>query len=250
MDSLIKHQQGVGLAELMISFLLSSVLMMILLQHVIQVKRQSQAIAEVIDRSLELHWVSGLIQARVRAAGFTPCLRLDHLVRFDARANPESLEVMEVQAMPQPRLTIRRMDSRGEAVRRQISARELLMSSNVVREHQPILIADCQHAEVHETLRVEKQVDGDVITLKEPLMFTYDEPLYVGEWISESFFIQPTSEKVPALFYQHHRVEQLTQRVQHFSATLIHKHGYVVLNLVLWLENNGRWRTETVVRAR
>ncbi len=244
------RQQGIGLPELLIGFFLSTLLMTIMMQHVLHAKQQSRAIFVVMEESFELQWLSDFIRSRVRSAGFTPCLRIDHLVGFDARVKSESLAAIEVSTAPDTRLMIHRMSDEGEAILRQISPNELLIGPQTVHVGRPVLIADCYHAEVHDVERITKHEEGYVVTLKEPLVFHYASLVYLGEWVSESFFIRALADGKRALFYQLYRVDQLTPRVHDFSAELQRVHAYTQVHLSFSLNNHRTWILDTVVRAR
>ena len=246
----MRRQQGIGLPELLVGFFLSTLLMTIMMQHVLHANQQSRMIFAVMEESFELQWLSDFIRSRVRSAGFTPCLRIDHLVGFDARVKPESLAAIEVNMAPDTRLIIHRMSDQGMPILRQISPNELLIGTQAVRVGRPVLIADCYHAEVHDVARVMKHDEGYVVTLNEPLVFHYASLAYLGEWVSESFFIRALADGSRALFYQLYRVDQLTARVHDFSAELKGVHAYTQVHLAFSLNDHRTWNLDTVVRAR
>ena len=246
----MKREQGFGLPELMIGFFLSTFILMMVMQHVLQAKQQSQIIFSALDASLELQWVSDFVRSRVRMAGFTPCLRLDHLECFDARVKAESMAPIEVINDPETRLMIHRMRDDKVAVARQISALTWAIDSPVVRIDRPVVIADCYHAEVHDIENMVQSGQDYIITLKEPLMFDYEPPVYLGEWISELFFVRATSTGSRALFYRYHRVDQLSEKIRDFSAKLQNLDGETLLHLVLQREDKRAWILDTRVRAR
>ena len=245
----MKRQQGMGLPELLVGFFLSTLLMMITIQHVLHVQQQSQVIFAVIEESLELEWVADFIRSRVRAAGFTPCRRVDHLECFDARIKPEPLIAIDVSTGRDARLTIRRMTDHYATVIQQRSSTEILIDAPLLKIDQPVLMSDCYHAEIHEVARVIVEEAGVVVTLKEPLLFRYELPAYMGEWVSESFFIRANVDGGRALYYQHHRVDKLTARIHAFSAQMYDDHGYLFVHLLLQMENARTWVLDTRVRT-
>ena len=197
-----------------------------------------------MNDALDVQWLSDLLRSRVRVAGFTPCLRVDHLTTVDTRIHPDSLAWVEWQEQPTPRCTFRRMGDAIAPVVQQINAHELLIKGRAVPLARPIMIADCMHAEVHTQADIIPTPAGVHIVLEQPLHFTYQPPVYYAEWVRESFFIRARK-----LYYQHHRVDQLSAQITDFSVELVKQGPYTWVNWLLQRDNGQTWPLLTRVRA-
>lgn len=76
----------------------------------------------------------------------------------------------------------------------------------------PILVSDCEHAEVHELLSVERHADEILITLSKPLHYSYDTAsTYVGEFFEERWFMKSNGKgHKPTLYYQLVQIEEVS----------------------------------------
>ncbi len=240
---------GWGLLELMLSLALSMLLLMVLVEQLIQTKRQTMQVAQAMQEMVELQWLSDVLRSRVRMAGFTPCRRIDHLIAIDTRTHPQSLAWFEWQTQPTPQCTLRRMANSRRQVVRQINAHELVLDGPGVALHRSIMIADCVHAEVHQQTKLFAAPDGVHVLLHEPVRFTYVPPVYYAEWVSESFMIRPRAEGKPALWYKHHRADQLSQQVINFAVKVIMLGQHTWIDWRLMRDNSQWWSLVTRVRA-
>ena len=227
---------GISLTELLVSLVLSMLLMLVLMQQLLLITRQMHDVHEALDEAVELQWVLDVLRMRVRHAGFTPCRRLDHLDAIDTRDVPESLRSIEVQAGQEPKLSIRKMQEdavyfvqRHEPYQLMIKDDRLNLNSD-----RPVLVADCEHAEVHELSHIQKTQAGYLLSLKKPLVFDYSEQMYVGAWVSEAFFFRKGT-----LFLKQHRVDALTAWVKQLSFELKPWKNYWMLRVNL-ISKRGR----------
>ena len=232
--------RGFGLVELSISLLLSTMIMMLLVQQVIHIRRQYQQVETFIDESMGLAWASDLIRHSIRSAGFTPCLRLDHLTT----AAHQNFSPIEVSNSPNASITIRRMDERVARVLEQRSTSVLRVEPIPFQLKKTVLIADCKHAEVHELEKIKSTSSGMILTLKAPLRFTYEAPVYVGEWVVETFFI-----KKSALYYKNARVDALARCIHDFDVKLSANQDKKLIQLRLTLDGGRVGVLDTMVRA-
>lgn len=230
MNKNIVHHNGFSLLELMVSFLISSVLMMLLMQQVLQLKRQSQLIYDTMNQALEVQWLTDFIRHRVHKAGFTPCRRLDDLTVIDTRSNPETLTSIELNTQ-QNGFSFRHMHDDVSEVTAQLDLKTLLVTTLHLNKEYPVLIADCHHAEVHSIAKMTRHKKESVVVLNEPLVYSYHSPIYLGEWVSEAFFIRTVYENKKALFYRYHRVDQLTSHIHSLSTDLGNIHNHFLLRL-------------------
>lgn len=237
-----KHA-GFGLTELLISFFISTLLILILTQHLLSISRQHAEVHATLDKAMELQWVFDVIRDRVHHAGFTPCRRLDHLISTDTRDIPESLLPLEIDGEGRSKLWIRKMNEASITQARFKSNTMFFMDASMrLKPDRPILIADCTHAEVHEIERIESIRKGQLVYLRKPLVFNYEREVYVGEWMSESFFLKK------ALFYQQHRVDKLTSQIQSIVFELDHHTPHPKLSMQFILQDGTSNSLEARVR--
>ncbi len=236
-----RMQQGFSLAELLVCFALSMLLIAVLIQHVLSVSRAYRHIHDVWDEAAELQWVFDVIKARVRHAGFTPCRSLSDLQTIDTRETPELLQSLEVQAGV--KLLIRKMHESRFGLARRLTPDTLRMRELSLKPDRAVIIADCQHAEVHDVARLYQSPHGLLIQLKKPLVFDYSPEMYVGEWVSEAFFFRPAK----GLLIKQQRVDWIAraQRIQ-FRLEYHANYSKVLLN---WTSKLGK-QYKLEVRAR
>jgi len=237
---------GFSLTELLVSFFISTLLILILTQHLLSVSRQHHHVHASLDQVVELQWVLDVMRDRVHHAGFTPCRRLDHLVSTDTRDSPESLLSIEIDQGDQAKLYLRKMN---EAALTQVSIKtNTVLFINKLDEfvslnpNRPVLIADCTHAEVHDVASIEPLRGGHLVTLKKPLVFDYEPGVYVGEWMSESFYFKK------ALFYKQHRADKLTSQIKQMKFELNHHTAYPTLSMQFVLHDGRSDSFEARVR--
>ena len=233
----MNNQQGAGLAEIMISLLLASLLMTALMNHYISMKRQYNHLQTALDEAMELQLASDFMRDSIRQAGFTPCLNLDRLNIVDHREGGEPVMAINVSHKD---LRINRMSPYFDVVTDISSPTHLLIThKKTLHVSHPILIADCYHAEIHRL----REVNGQQITLEKPLAFTYQPPIYIGEWVQERFFVRPQG----GLFYQREHTDELTSLVKTMSAGVRESKNTLVQNR---LGLNGGRTLELVTRVR
>jgi hypothetical protein len=240
----MKRCHGLGLLELMISLALSLWLLWVLVEQLVQVKREIIQVSASMNRSLELQWLTDLLRSRVRGAGYTPCVRVDHLLAVDTRSYPESLAAVEWQAQPLSKCTLRRMGNAISPVLRQINSYEIVIKGPAVTLKRPIMIADCRHAEIHTQAELVTTPDGVHVLLAEPLQFNYQPPVYYAEWVTESFFM-----RARALYYQHHRVDQLSTQVVDFNVEISTHDHHTWVKWLLHRDDGQEWPLVTRVRS-
>ena len=80
-----------------------------------------------------------------------------------------------------------------------------------------MIIADCQHAEVLDAY----QIGPHSIQFSQALHYTYHPPIYLGEWLKESFYIAVNHNGQNSLFYQQNQhVDELMSDLQGISGYL------------------------------
>ncbi|MDF1684235.1 MAG: prepilin-type N-terminal cleavage/methylation domain-containing protein [Legionellaceae bacterium] len=237
---------GFSLTELLVSFFISTLLILILTQHLLSVSRQHHHVHAVLDQAMELQWVLDVMRDRVHHAGFTPCRRLDHLLSTDTREYPESLLPIEINQDDPTKLYLRKMSEAAFTQAMIKTSTELFIKKSdkfmSLSPERPILIADCTHAEVHDVESMAPVRGGHLVTLKKPLVFDYEPEVYVGEWLSESFYFKK------ALFYKQHRADKLTSQIKRIKFELNHHTTYPILSMQFVLHDGTSDSFETRVR--
>lgn len=165
-------------------------------------------------------------RSRFHQAGFTPCRHLNELSRVDTREPKENLQGAELKK--RDHLILRHMSNIFSTGHVLGDGRTILVEGLSVNSDYPLMISDCRHAEVHEIAASNPEKKGSRVILKTPLFYRYDELFYVGEWVSESFFIKRQS-----LFYRHHHVDELAPWIDRMTVELTEVDGNTVLTLLI-----------------
>jgi len=240
------NQQGLGLPELLIALLLASFTTMALMRHYLNTKQQYHDIQVALEQSIELQWVTDLIRDSVRKAGFTPCSSIDSLTTIDQRSTHQKLVAIDLSSS----LRMNRMSEHFDRVLQLVTPMELLTTNHQPLHHnQSIIIADCYHAEVQNIRQVRHSTVGQSITLAQPLAFTYYAPIYVGEWLEETYFIHHHSSRQGTLFYHRHHAEELTTAIHNMSARQERHKGRTLLQIIFELDNAHQLVLDTMLRT-
>lgn len=245
----MQKQKGVGLVELMISGLLASLLIAMVAQQYLISKQQYSHLHGLLEQDLELQLINDLLRNSVRKAGFTPCLGLSSLKSFDQRNGRTNLAAIESMVSKPSSLQLNRM-SEYFTQAKLVSQNQLLLHSDLQLEPQQVLlIADCYHAEVQQVLSAKKTNKGTILTLLHNRVFDYVEPIYLGEWIEEAFFVQKNQQGVSALFYHQKQNEELSTLIKNMSVEVKHYQAKTFVGVIWELEKSKTVELETEVRA-
>ncbi|WP_347251650.1 prepilin-type N-terminal cleavage/methylation domain-containing protein, partial [Legionella sp.] len=104
----MRKQRGIGLVELMVSVLLTSILVILATQQYLVSKRQYFHVHTLLEQDFELQLINDLLRDSVRRAGFTPCLSINSLHLVDQRNSKTKLSAIEINEK-HDQLKIRRM---------------------------------------------------------------------------------------------------------------------------------------------
>lgn len=240
----MKTLRGSSLTEVLVALVASSILIMILMNQYLGVKRHYQKYEAQLESSLETQLVVDLIRSTIRKAGFTPCMSIDNLRTYDTRNNMSSLSSLILPSPEHHDLQINHMSDEFALLQSQVSPTQLLLKNEAeFSKKHPILIADCTHAEVHSIHELQHDSQHWKMTLNHALVYTYNPPVYVGEWIEEHFSIQRGQ-----LFYGLTHQDALTEAVRDFTVTLKSHHGKRLLHVTLNLEEDKTIQLDTMLR--
>jgi hypothetical protein len=225
----MKKQQGISLSEVLVSLFLTSIIMTALVQFYMGCKGQYNETEKVLALQFDLQWVSDLLSDSVRRAGFTPCLSLDRLKIY-----PQTIPALQIGNQF---IQVHRMEEHfAQIIRVQSPTQIRVESSLLVHENRPVLIADCMHAELNELSSIQQQTEGLLLTLKKPLIFSYNQSAYVGEYLEERWFVKKNKKGEHTLHFQSIQKEELTPLIHSLHAQ---KNGsFLEINLGLDKEKN------------
>lgn len=242
----MKKQSGISLAEVLVSLFLSSLIMTILVHSYLSSKRQYVEAEEILSTGFDLRWVSDLLSDSIRRAGFTPCLGLDQLNIKDRRPNGKVIHGLKIENYPHQLIQINRINEHFDKVVNIQSPTQILVSHPALfHEKHPLLIADCEHAEVAQIFSRE----GALITLNSPLQFSYTASAYIGEFLEERWFIKKNIKGEESLHYQLIQTEEITPLVHSLK---IHKqkvHGRQFIKISMGLAEGKTYKLRVAVRG-
>lgn len=191
-------QQGFGLPELMLGLAVSSLLMLILMQMLLSTGMLYEKLHTKAQETLDLQWGYELMAHRVAHAGFTPCRRIDKL-------NPALKPIEITQDKPQ-KLIVHAMDEEAFTRIHILNKNTVLAKGLHLKPKYPVLIADCHHAEINHIATINPNHE---VILERGLSYDYEEEVYMGEWLSDTFYMKNHPKKGPGLYYKRHRADFL-----------------------------------------
>lgn len=215
---------GASLAELMVGLLLSSFLIITLMQLHLYTKSQFFKTKAALNEAFDLSWVSLLLRDHIARAGFTPCGRVEHL-----QTTGPTLRGLLIK---REGLFIARMEDDFKEIKKVVDPYHLsLFPLGKVHARFPVLITDCQKAELRHI-----HYEGAYAVLDKPLAFQYQKPLYMGNWMEALWFIKKNKTGTPALFLAINGVTQLSNKI-HTLVAQVHNQGlYQKVEVHLGLE--------------
>ena len=246
----MRDQSGMGLSEVLISLFLASLIMTTLIQLYLSNKRQYLEAQEILEANFDLQWVGDLLSDSIRRAGFTPCLGIDQLETTDTRNFGKRVASIKIESHPKQWIQINRMsEAFSEITHFQSPTQIIVPSSTLFKEQHPLLIADCEHAEIHQILSVDKLANGYLITLTQPLMYSYAATSYVGEWLEEKWFIKANASGNKTMHYKLFQTEELTSLIHSFEIKNERVHEKQLVHIVLGLDKDKTHQLIVAVRG-
>ncbi|MCW8407883.1 prepilin cleavage protein [Legionella sp. PATHC035] len=246
----MKKCAGISLTEVLISLFLTSLIVSMLFQLYLGSKRQYIEIEKVLTTHFDLQWVSDLLSDSVRRAGFTPCLGIDRLHVIDRRAHPNKIQALRIGNRPVQFIQVNRMNEFfSKIIKIQGATRILVQNPVSFHKKRPVLIADCEHAEVQELVDIKQQTDSSLITLNKPLLFSYTGSTYIGEFLEEKWFIKKNAKGTDALYYQLVQTEEVTPLIHFLHPQIRRIKEKQFLELIMGLDENKTQELRVVVRG-
>lgn len=199
----MKTARGFSLTELLFGLFLSSILMGGVFHLYLKHSKAFELLQHKLQADIELQWIKEWLSHSIRMAGFTPCVSLNRLnmeaLRFPSARRP----TFEVMRMGEPVLPIIEV----------VNSREVVVSSsNAIKASSQVLIADCQHAAVHQVVDVRIQGSRMRVILREPLAQNYHHA-FLGVWHHEIWSWGTDG----SLYYQVKSKEEVSALIREFS---------------------------------
>lgn len=246
----MKKQAGMSLSEVLISLFLATVIITILIQFYLESKHQYLEIEKVLEAGFDVQWVDDLLSDSIRRAGFTPCLGLDQLNVIDHRDYQNNIQSLNFENQPSQFIQVSRMkENFAKLIKVESPTALLIQHLGSLNEKRPLLIADCNHAEIHELIGIDQQVNETRITLKKPLIHFYETSAYVGEFLEERWFVKKNVKKQNTLYYQWVQTEEVTSLVHSLSMEKQFIQNKQFVEVTLGLENDKTHKIMVAVRG-
>lgn len=246
----MKCQQGFSLVELMIALLLGSLVLSMVIESYLLSKRQAQRLQAQITRSYDVYWIYALMHHSILQAGFTPCTALNRLMVRDNRTVKSSRGFFAIDTGVHEGLQVRRMHERFAVIEQVVNTRQIRVTQDadwVV--NQPVLIADCVHAEIHTLTGIRNEGKTRVLSFARPIAYTYALPAYAGAWVDEQFYVKKNAQGRRALFYENQHADVLSEEAEALSVHFLKTDPILLVQVALTFKDTTRIVLETAVRA-
>jgi hypothetical protein len=225
-------------------------MMTALMQCYLNSKSQYLHAQKVLATRFDLQWVSDLLTDSVRRAGFTPCLGIDNLHAIDRRKGLQTVTSVQIENKPRQFIQINRMNEWFVPIVRIINPTQILVPRTVeFNEKRPLLIADCEHAEIHQLASIESLPRNYRITLTKPMLFSYEPVVYCGEWLEEQWLIKKNARGKDALYYHGAQTEELTTHIHSLVVNSQWIHGKRLFEISLNLDEDKKQQLVVAVRG-
>ena len=238
-------QSGLSMPEILVALFSSSLLMSTLISQYVSVKQHYKRSETMLENALDRQLVVDLIRSSIRQAGFAPCLGVEHLSTMDMRPHSSGLKAIKLYSKEYPGFQVNHMSNQYGLLTAQISLTSFSVTKDaVLSSHHPVMIADCYHAEVHSIAHIRSAGEVMEVVLQRPLFYTYQSPIYIGEWIEEGFLI-----KNDMLFYRLNHMDALSSGVHGVSVSIQSRDDRRLVHVELAIEKNRKIEVDTLMRV-
>lgn len=207
----VMMMKGFNLVECCVSMALILIILSALFQQYMQVKQHDDMLHASIEEAMEIRTVLDFMRDRIQHAGFTPCQALHYLQHPSEQLSKTDLASITISPN---QIVCRRMGEPFTSADAISTRRIRLMKTIPCLPGDEIVIADCEHVEIHLVKQIEQRGRGMEIELQPPLIFNYHSAFYVGPWVEESFFTRPNKQGENSFIYQAKHTETLTTHIQ------------------------------------
>jgi type II secretory pathway pseudopilin PulG len=238
-------QRGISLIEILVALASSSLLISLLMNQYIGIKRHYKQSALTIENTLDVQLVLDLIRDSVRQAGFTPCMSIDRLITTDMRDTNHPVSAIELDPNGAAGFQTNYMHPQFGIFMQPISPTTMWVTPDAkLSSHLPVLIADCYHAEVH-TLHHLRHTEGHwEVELEHALTYTYQPPVYIAQWVESQFFMRSG-----VLYYEVGHAEALSSAIHSLSARLKNKNKQSLLRVAIGIREKKAIHVDTTIRS-
>ncbi len=206
--------RGASFVELFVAIFLSSLLIVLMLHEQMRYTLVIKKLRQTIVLDAQWAYVSALLRQHLHMAGYTPCGSLRHLITMDRRTG-HALKPLVFSTALAPRLSLYHMSLPVREVEVLDSAHTLTLQEPLGVRAAVILLSDCYHAEVHTV----DSIQGRVLRVKEPWLYTYHAPMFLGVFSEEWFEVTPKH----GLMMQHDELWPIVEGMSFEERTLHHQ---------------------------
>jgi len=240
----MKRQSGLSLIEWMIGLFLGSCLLIIIGRHHLTTSHYTQTsltrLTDLNDRLL----ISDLLITSVQQAGFTPCASTQNLIM-----TPAFPPIELIQGNKQG-LQVTRMSEAFTTVAAPPSSNELMLTEDLsLKRDDMILLADCFHAETLKVQQIRRVQQQWYITFQGLLQYPYTQPIYIGKWLNERFYLQNNAQGQPIFYYQIKHPEALSRSIKKIELSLNSFEEHPLIHIKFINAQHNEWSISARVRA-
>ena len=228
--------QGMTLIEILVAMLLSSLMAAALVHYYLYSKINYRDDEQQVNRVIDSLWTATLLRQDLQKAGFTPCQSLQTLHSLDRRKiDTQALKAITVIQSPLPQLQIQYMDAHYATLLTRISGQQFVVETDSRWQNgDGLLIADCDHAEVHTLKSIHYYGQQARIGLLNAPLTAFKPPIYVGQWIEKRWSIRPLKNGQMALFHgSAAREEEISNEIDRLQVTWLQSHPEPLLEIIL-----------------
>jgi hypothetical protein len=238
-------QFGYSLPEILVALASSSLLITTLMSQYVGLKQHYKRSASLLEKALDAQLVVDLMRDSIRQAGFTPCLGVEHLSTIDMRSQKRGLTAIDLHSGDAAGFQVNHMSNQYGLFIKQVSLTDLIVTKEAALSLQhPVIIADCYHAEVHSIEHLRSVSGNWEIGLNHAMFYSYQPPIYIGEWLEEGFFM-----KSDTLFYSLGHADALSSAIHDASVSLKTRHGKRLVHVALAMDKGRLIKVDTMVRV-
>lgn len=243
----VSSMHGIVLTEILVSMALSSMLVVGVINFYIGFKKQFLISHIKMEEFTEKKLITSLLRHRIYHAGFTPCMNLKYLKTQNKFDENKPINHLKLNQSSKHTLTIQRMNE-SFAISRVLNNQLMESDSNHMnlKKGDKILIADCYHAETAEIHSINYNSQKHFIQLSEPLSFVYEDTVYFGQFMRESFYLETINDK-HQFRYQLNRSDVLTESISKFEPTRTSKKMMTIL--IRFQHDKTDYKIQTAYRS-
>jgi hypothetical protein len=259
---------GITLMELLVAMGLASFMLAGIWRVYFYFRHAHDRLEKQLITAYELQLVTSLLRNSIRRAGFTPCMPLNSLWTEDGlyayqikdagltlNRMSEPVYLTQVQDNRHLLLTVdpTYTTSQGLSAESRMLAtwldpadklRDVGSGEERLKTH---LIADCYHAELIHIKAIKTSYEGQQVELSNALHFNYLPPVYLGEWLSETYYMR--YKPYPALMVKTLHADVLSPEVLAFHVKEKLYKGGTLLQITLGLFTADEHQLLTRIRS-